>query len=38
MKYIYKKLFKSYMEAYDGYSKCWYMYYTTRPDDNYLNR
>ena len=31
-----KNIFKSYMEAYEGYSKCWYMYYTTRTGDKNL--
>ncbi len=33
------KILKSYHEAYEGYSKCWYMYYTTNNDkkkDNFL--
>ena len=37
MKANFKKLFKSYMEAYEGFSKCWYAYYS-RDNGNSLNQ
>jgi hypothetical protein len=33
MKNKYKNFFKTYMEAYDGFSKCWYAYYSKDSND-----
>ena len=39
MKAKLKKILKSYHEAYEGFSKCWYMYYSANSEkkkDNFL--